>query len=109
VRESAKEGFDMHKALAQAWRDLKQEGQKPYFDEYEKHKKHYRDKMSEMKDSSAAATVATSLVGIPTGLPASGMNYEAGETSPLLAAAIDDADVDSVNQLSDSGFTAVNR
>jgi non-histone protein 10 len=40
----------MHKALAQAWRDLKPEGQKPYFDEYERHKASYTAKVNELRD-----------------------------------------------------------
>ncbi|KAA8907331.1 hypothetical protein FN846DRAFT_889888 [Sphaerosporella brunnea] len=51
-RESSKDGFDMHKALAQAWRDLKPEGQKPYFDEYERHKASYTAKVNELRDHS---------------------------------------------------------
>ncbi|KAI5787342.1 hypothetical protein FPQ18DRAFT_345712 [Pyronema domesticum] len=55
-RESSKDGFDMHKALAQAWRDLKQEGQKPYFDEYEKNKASYTQKVNEMRDAQPGKT-----------------------------------------------------
>lgn len=40
----------MHKALAQAWRDLKHEGQKPYFEEYEKNKASYTAKVNELRE-----------------------------------------------------------
>ena len=53
----------MHKALAQAWRDLKQDGQKPYFDEYEKNKASYTQKVNEMRDSSVASAAAAAAAG----------------------------------------------
>ncbi|KAF8511249.1 hypothetical protein BDD12DRAFT_919576 [Trichophaea hybrida] len=59
-RESFKDGFDMHKALAQAWRDLKQDGQKPYFDEYEKNKASYTQKVNELRDFTGSGKRAPS-------------------------------------------------
>ncbi|TGZ80949.1 hypothetical protein EX30DRAFT_396076 [Ascodesmis nigricans] len=41
ARDGDKEGFEMPKALAQAWRDLKPEGQKYYIDQYEEQKGNY--------------------------------------------------------------------
>jgi len=107
-RESSKDGFDMHKALAQAWRDLKQEGQKPYFDEYEKNKASYTQKVNELRDFSGLgkrAPSAGSTVAVPTG------SYERG-FSPLGAGSTNDDDADDhikSGAITGFTFTSVNR
>lgn len=110
-RESDKEGFDMHKALAQAWRDLKPEGQKPYFDEYDRNRNKYLEKVQESKSAEMsfnggqhqqpvrAMSAASSVV--PTS------NYDAA-ASPAPGSAYDEGEDHSMAQ-SEGGFTAVNR
>jgi len=98
----------MHKALAQAWRDLKQEGQKPYFDEYEKNKASYTQKVNELRDFSGLgkrAPSAGSTVAAPTG------SYERG-FSPLGAGSTNDDDADDhikSGAITGFTFTSVNR
>ncbi|KAI5779686.1 hypothetical protein EDC01DRAFT_718883 [Geopyxis carbonaria] len=105
-RESGREGFDMHKALAQAWRDLKTDGQKPYFDEYEKNREKYNmQKVSDSKDAPSGGSMPQLKRAVSAGssvIPA----YEG--VSPAPGSTNDEAD-EQMNTLSDSGFTAVNR
>lgn len=60
-RDGNKDGFEMPKALAQAWRDLKPEGQKYYLDMYEQAKGNY--------DSKTGAGTGTGVVAPATSIP----------------------------------------
>lgn len=109
----------MHKALAQAWRDLKAEGQKPYFNEYEKNREKYLEKVNDLKSDAdkvtdsgnggawkrggRAASAASSVV------PAS--NYDA-PLSPAPGSTNDEQEDPAVQPQggeNGGGFTAVNR
>jgi non-histone protein 10 len=80
----------MHKALAQAWRDLKPEGQKPYFDEYERHKASYTAKVNELRDHSEHGRRAASV-----GSSAAAPTLERGG-SPAGAGSTNDEDGDEI-------------
>ncbi|KAL7271085.1 non-histone protein [Rhizina undulata] len=121
-RESKKEGFDMHKALAQAWRDLKTEGQKPYFIEYERNRERYLDKVNELKGESAATNIAAITA---TNGAASSSSKRGGRANSAASSAVPPSNGDapmspghsgSTNDEQDDqpaslggGFTAVNR
>jgi non-histone protein 10 len=107
-RESGTEGFDMHKALAQAWRDLKQEGQKPYFDEYERQLSAYNRNKGEAREAaqntggqSKRATSATS--SLPPG-----STYD-GAQSPAMGSANEDEAEDHKDNMGDLAFQAANK
>lgn len=106
-RESMKENFDMHKALAQAWRDLKHEGQKPYFDEYEKNKASYTAKVNELRDFHGGQQQEPSSAG-GGGKRAASQGSAPG--SPVGAGtSADEEGEDHVMAGGDYGFTSVNR
>ncbi|KAF8466600.1 hypothetical protein BDZ91DRAFT_772044 [Kalaharituber pfeilii] len=48
------EDFDMHKALAKAWRDLGHAGQKPYFQEYDRNRERYKEECAGLNAASAS-------------------------------------------------------
>ncbi|KAF8451757.1 hypothetical protein BGX38DRAFT_1180948 [Terfezia claveryi] len=54
------EDFDMHKALAKAWRDLGHAGQKPYFTEYDRNKERYKAECEELGLTPGAAAAGPS-------------------------------------------------
>lgn len=106
----------MHKALAQAWRDLKSEGQKPYFIEYEKNREKYLEKVNDLKSDAGGVTVsgnggagkrgARALSAASSIVPAS--NYDA-PLSPAPGSTNDEQEEPPQQPGGGGGFTAVNR
>jgi non-histone protein 10 len=93
----------MHKALAQAWRDLKPEGQKPYFEEYERHKASYTAKVNELRDNNSerdvgrqqrAASVGSSVAAAPSfdEQAGAGSNTNDEDGDEIMGGAAGDAD-----------------
>lgn len=106
------EDFDMHKALAKAWRDLGPAGQKPYFTEYDRHKERYRAECEELgltpggqaaggasqgKRGPRAASVGSSIAPTPA---------EAEAASPQEP---ENEEMEDAGAGAGGGFTAVNR
>ncbi|CAZ80232.1 unnamed protein product [Tuber melanosporum] len=118
-RESKKDGFDMHKALAQAWRDLKAEGQKPYFNEYEKNREKYLEKVNDLKTDADKSSIGGNGGSWKRGgraVSAASSVVAASFEAPLSPAPgsinddeQEDAAVQSQGDGSGGGFTAVNR
>jgi non-histone protein 10 len=106
----------MHKALAQAWRDLKADGQKPYFNEYEKNREKYLEKVNDLKSDAERATMSgnggagkralRALSAASSIVPAS--NYDA-PLSPAPGSTNDEQDEPPQQPGGGGGFTAVNR
>jgi hypothetical protein len=115
----------MHKALAQAWRDLKPEGQKPYFIEYEQNRERYLAKVHESKGGEPGMSMGAGIAGGSGGMPgtssmgamgsgvggagravsaASTSNYDAA-ASPAPGSTMDEGEDPAAGE----GFTAVNR
>jgi len=105
------EDFDMHKALAKAWRDLGHAGQKPYFTEYDRNKERYKAECEELglshapvapshgkrgpRAASAGSSVAPTPAGAEAASPQEAENEEMEDAGAGGSAAV--------------GFTAVNR
>ncbi|KAH8150333.1 uncharacterized protein LAJ45_05544 [Morchella importuna] len=98
-RESKKEGFDMHKALAQAWRDLKADGQKPYFNDD-------AERATMSGNGGAGKRALRALSAASSIVPAS--NYDA-PLSPAPGSTNDEQDEPPQQPGGGGGFTAVNR
>ncbi|KAI5780161.1 hypothetical protein DFH27DRAFT_362368 [Peziza echinospora] len=105
------EDFDMHKALAKAWRDLGPSGQKPYFAEYDRNRERYKEECANATSAGAVASVdrrrgpratsaASSVAAAPTPVD------QADAASPP-GSANEEMDEGSVG--TGGGFTAVNR
>lgn len=113
----------MHKALAQAWRDLKHEGQKPYFDEYEKNKASYTAKVKELQEYTGGYTATAASAAEGSGAApkraastasstAAPVAYERGGSPAGNASTNDDDEPEDhpMGGTSDfGGFSAVNR
>lgn len=95
----------MHKGLAQAWRDLKQEGQKPYFDEYDRAFAQYQKWQGEMKDARAQAEAQAKRAASATSSLPPGSAYD-GAQSPAPGSGIDDEAEDHKDNMSDSVYMA---
>lgn len=108
------EDFDMHKALAKAWRDLGPAGQKPYFTEYDRNRERYKAECEELgltpgghaaaapshgKRGPRAASVGSSVAPTPA---------EAEAASPQEAENEEMEDAGAGGGAA-GGFTAVNR
>lgn len=103
----------MHKALAKAWRDLKLDGQKPYFIEYEKNREKYLEKVNYLKSDADRAAMsgagkrgARALSAASSIVPAS--NYDA-PLSPAPGSTNDEQEEPPQQPGGGGGFTAVNR
>lgn len=106
----------MHKALAQAWRDLKTDGQKPYFIEYEKNREKYLEKVNDLKSDAERAAMSSGVCSGKRGaralsaassiVPAS--NYDA-PLSPAPGSTNDEQEEPPQQPGGGGGFTAVNR
>ena len=105
------EDFDMHKALAKAWRDLGPSGQKPYFAEYDRNRERYKEECANATSAGAVASVdrrrgpratsaASSVAAAPTPV-------DQAEAASPPGSANEDMDEGSVG--TGGGFTAVNR
>lgn len=109
------EDFDMHKALAKAWRDLGHAGQKPYFTEYDRNKERYKAECEELgltpgaaaagptqgKRGPRAASAGSSVAPTPAGAEAASPQEPENEE-------MDDVGVAGMAGMA-GGFTAVNR
>ena len=98
----------MHKALAQAWRDLKQEGQKPYFDEYEKQLSAYNRNKGEAREAAQHAVAQSKRATSATSSLPAGSTYD-GAQSPAMGSANEDEVEDQKDNMSDSAFQASNK
>ena len=95
------EDFDILKSLAKAWRDLGPNGQKPYFAEYDKNQKLYKEECLGLgvgtvgnKRKARATSVGSSVAPTP---------YEAEGASPPVSTN------EEGEEGAGAGFTAVNR
>lgn len=107
--------YDMHKALAKAWRDLGHAGQKPYFAEYDRNRERYKEACANANNvagGSGAATPVTTKRGpraTSAASPAPPTEPEQGSPSGSGNEDMEDAGSSAGGPATGGGFTAVNR
>lgn len=104
-REANNEGFDMPKALAQAWRDLKPEGQKPYHEEYDKQLSAYFRNKGEAREAAQHAVAQSKRATSATSSLPAGSTYD-GAQSPAIVSGNEDEAEDQKDNMSESAFQA---
>ncbi|KAK9465502.1 hypothetical protein V1512DRAFT_265626 [Lipomyces arxii] len=108
------ENYDLTRAMAEAWRDLGDEGRKPYYEMYDAEKARYNREMQAYYPSGGAISapnVPSAAESSPTAVdePEGHIELVAQPVEEAVTVAEDEEDEDMENVSFGGGFTAVNK